>query len=138
MRNLIWVHEDALSLTHPLFHQDREASAIFIWDNDYWQKMGVGLKRLVFIYETLCELPVEIIEGSIASVLSEREEQHIYVASTPNPLIHSIASEVGQRKKLIWCQPDPFVQVDSKKFYKRFFQFWNKAEKSIYIDHLKD
>ena len=55
MRNsLIWIHEDALRITHPVFKlAPNGTEALFVWDNPYFQKLDYSLKRLVFIYESL-------------------------------------------------------------------------------------
>ena len=61
-KEIIWVHEKALN-SNLLADIDDNKKALFIWDNSYFQSRSYTLKRLVFIYETLCQLPVEIIQA---------------------------------------------------------------------------
>ena len=62
--SLIWLHEDALCASHPVFSAAPSVcEAVFVWDDAYLQHAHYSLKRLVFLYETLCELPVTIIRG---------------------------------------------------------------------------
>ena len=54
----IWLHEDMLSTAHPVFEQadfkNEKPLSFFIWDQEYFKAQNYSLKRLVFLYETLC------------------------------------------------------------------------------------
>ena len=57
MADLVWLHEGALRLTHPVFAAGGpDAATIFIWDRDRLAASHVGIKRQLFIYETLAEM----------------------------------------------------------------------------------
>ena len=57
MADLVWLHEGALRLTHPVFAAGGpDATTIFIWDRDRLAASHVGIKRQLFIYETLAEM----------------------------------------------------------------------------------
>ena len=57
MADLVWRHEGALRLTHPVFAAGGpDAATIFIWDRDRLAASHVGIKRQLFIYETLAEM----------------------------------------------------------------------------------
>jgi hypothetical protein len=57
---IAWMHPDCLS--DAWFTPDDQA--VFIFDDAYLAASGWGLKRILFVYETLLELPVEIHRGS--------------------------------------------------------------------------
>lgn len=135
---LIWVHEDTLSLSHPVFADIEQANAIFIWDESYWKKSDISLKRLVFIYESLCEMPIQIIKGDMLTVLRDRQESVIQVGATNNPLIKNVIDKLALDKRVIEVKSKAFVVLKSNKEYRRFFQYWKEAEKTIYTDPLTD
>ena len=93
MTSLIWLHEDSLRDTHPVFnHVAGDYHAFFIWDNEYFKQVDYGFNRLSFIYEAMSDLPFTIYEGEIASVISELATEfssnQLYVANTPNRMIN--------------------------------------------------
>jgi hypothetical protein len=137
-KQLIWVHEDTLSLCHPVFADIDHANAIFIWDESYWKKTDIGLKRLIFIYETLCDLPVQIIKGDMLTVLRDRQESEIRVGVTNNPFIKEVIAKLALDKQVVSVENKAFVTLKSNKDFRRFFQYWKEAEKTIYSDRLVD
>ena len=47
MADLVWLHEGALRLTHPVFAAGGlHAATIFIWDRDRIAASHVGIKRV--------------------------------------------------------------------------------------------
>ena len=64
MTQLVWLHEDALNAKHPVLHSTSNADLVcFVWDDEYLSAMEYGFQRLVFIYETLCEMGINVIRG---------------------------------------------------------------------------
>ena len=139
MSRLIWLHEDCLRADHPLFAaaNDKGARAVFIWDDAYLTAMGYGLKRRVFIYETLLELPVEIYRGATAETLTALaqhfEADEIFTGKTPNPALKQIMDDARGNKKLTAIADTPFVQMDAVPELRRFFKYWNKAKKNAFL-----
>ena len=44
MNSLIWLHEDSLRDTHPVFNRvDGDCHAFFIWDNAYLKRLIMSL-----------------------------------------------------------------------------------------------
>ena len=131
MRPVVWVHEDALRQSHPVFSAAKDAKAvIFIWDNEYFQSQGYSVKRLLFIYECLLEMDVQIIQGKTLDVLSDFCEGAIYTASTPNPYFLDIVEKMGERSSNVTMVGDePFSQVPEDVEMGRFFKYWNKGRK---------
>lgn len=125
MSRVIWVHEDALSHAHNIFDKPHDA-AIFIWDAAYFEEQKYSLKRLVFIYESLCEMDVDIVKGAHAEVLSTFKNHDIFSASTLNPALQKLGNACGVE----WVDAEEFVTLKNPPTLKRFFNYWNKAKKS--------
>ena len=136
MTSLIWLHEDSLRDTHPVFNRvDGDYHAFFIWDNDYFKKVDYGFNRLSFIYEAMSDLPFTIYEGQIESVISELATEfssnQLYVASTPNRMINEILQPLKNHFDIHSVPDDPFVDGLDGVVEQRFFRYWNKAKKRI-------
>jgi len=132
---LVWLHEDALNMDHPVLRRaGRDALVCFVWDDRYLQQMDYGFKRLVFIYETLCQMPLQIYRGDTVEVLSElaadQRTDSIHIPSTPNPVLQAIATRLQQRMNVETVEDAPFVRLNHDPDVKRFFRYWNKARKS--------
>ena len=134
MSGLIWLHEDALRVDHPVFTAaGSDYPAFFIWDDAYLQAMDYGFKRLVFIYESLCELPLTILHGDQQDCLSGLARQHggrIFVPATPNPLLQGSFERLQQEFEVDVIADTPFVELAREPDLKRFFRYWNKARKA--------
>ena len=136
MAGLIWLHEEALRADHPVFAAASGATAVFCWDVDYMAAADIGLRRQIFIYESLLDLEVTIIRGAASKVLPvvARRDQatQLFVPDTPNPLIKQElwkvkAALAGMTVELV---PErPFVQLEVQPDLGRFFRYWNKARK---------
>ena len=63
---IIWVHGDCLSPKNPALQTYPDAPAIWVWDDALLEEWQINLKRIVFIYECLLELPVTIRRGDVA------------------------------------------------------------------------
>ena len=69
---LLYIHEKGLGDNQPIFSRMAPNSrALFIWDDAYFKKRNYSLKRLVFIYETLTTMPVEIVHGKTLDIVKE-------------------------------------------------------------------
>ena len=76
---LLWVHDKALRFGSDFCEANESFKAIHIWDDEYYRTQRYSLKRLVFIYETLLELPLEIIHGNTLDILSKENLDHIVI-----------------------------------------------------------
>ena len=101
MADLVWLHEGALRLTHPVFAAGGpDAATIFIWDRDRLAASHVGIKRQLFIYETLAEMSesrsLDIHEGRAEEVLPRLAAQagagRVLVPSSPDL---ALRAEIG-------------------------------------------
>ena len=136
MAGLIWLHEEALRADHPAFAAASGATAVFCWDVDYMAAADIGLRRQIFIYESLLDLEVTIIQGAASQVLPvvARRDQatQLFVPDTPNPLIKQELLKVKAALASITVELVPerlFVQLEVQPDLGRFFRYWNKARK---------
>ena len=150
MANLIILHEDALRLSHPIFNDQTKSLSdhsdwkkpVFIWDPDYFADAGYSFKRLVFIYETLSAMPVDIYYGKMNDVIVALIEQesltHLFIPKTPNPqLCHFIEFASHQLPTHI-IDDDAFVSLERAPDLGRFFRYWNKDKKAaLYHDGVR-
>jgi deoxyribodipyrimidine photolyase len=134
MTDLVWLHEDALRADHPVFaHAGLEAQACFIWDENYLKRMQYSFKRLVFIYESLCELPLDIYQGDTIDVLvtltDEYNSNAVFVAQTPNPELKHLVQSLQRRLAVNVIADEPFITLNQQPELKRFYRYWNKVKK---------
>lgn len=140
MTHLIWLHEDALSATHPVFNEAGEADAVFIWDDAYFQKWGHSMKRLMFLYETLCELPVTLYRGdtieTLNALMTEKNADTLYVPHSINPDFQQVMAALKTDHSVKIVKDAPFA-IPKKELGgpKRFFQYWKKVQKSAMQKH---
>ena len=142
MADLVWLHEGALRLTHPVFSAGGpDAATVFIWDRDRLAASHVGIKRQLFIYETLAEMSesrsLDIHEGRAEEVLPRLAAQagagRVLVPSSPDP---ALRAEIGAIRRaapgleIVEIEETPFVTLAKKTDLGRFFRYWNKARKS--------
>jgi hypothetical protein len=130
---LIWLHEEALRSTHPVFTAaPKGTKAIFIWDDEYLRQLDYSLKRLVFIYETLCELPIDILRGDTVSIIKEIAPSLLYIPATNKPHIISIVGNLKSVAKVEMIQDENFAIITKSIDLKRFFPYWNAAQKTAF------
>lgn len=132
-QSIIWLHDEALRLTHPVFSAaPLNTKAIFIWDDTYLKSTGYSLKRLLFIYETLSTLPIDIIHGDTLATLKLLATSSLYVPYSHNSFIQNVLSELSALMQVHIIQDEPFVTISKEKNFTRFFQYWKNAEQSAF------
>jgi hypothetical protein len=132
-RALIWLHEETLRLNHPVFSAaPKDSKAVFIWDDAYLRKLDYSLKRLVFIYETLCEMQLEILSGDIVNVIKEIAPSCLYIPATNKPHILSIIEDLKSAAKIELVADENFVSISKPVEFSRFFKYWKSAQKSAF------
>lgn len=132
--SIIWLHDEALRLSHPVFSAAPvSAKAIFIWDDAYLRQSNYSLKRLVFIYETLSALPIEILHGDTLTILGQISASSLYVPYSHNSFVQSIMHDLAKIKEVHFIKDEPFVKISHDTEFRRFFSYWNKAEKSAFV-----
>jgi hypothetical protein len=130
-QSLIWLHEEALTFNHPAFKvAPQDTKAIFVWDDKYFENLNYSLKRLVFIYETLCALPVDIIRGDTVSVITALAPSRLYVPSSNKPHIILMIEQLKLITAVDIIKEIEFAKIDDRADLKRFFKYWSLAEKT--------
>ena len=102
---LICLHEDALRITHPIFKfAPTGTKAIYVWDDEYLRRANYSLKRLVFLYETLCDLPVDVVRGATRTVVMAMTPAMLYVPATNNPSLLSLFAGISPATPSHFCR----------------------------------
>lgn len=128
--SLIWLHEESLRTTHPVFNAAPVGTkAIFIWDDAYFKSTNYSLKRLVFIYETLCDLPVDIIYGDSLQVIKEFSPTNLYIPKTNNPLLEEIIASFKDITSINIVEDEQFAMIKNPIKFRRFFNTGARQKK---------
>jgi hypothetical protein len=127
---LILIHPEALRADHPVFKfSTGDTQSIFVWDEKLFKELNYSMKRLIFIYESLIELPVDIIHGSTFEMITACNPEKILIPSTHNPVLNEYYQALRSIAPLEVIEDEAFVTMKSDIPYSRFFQYWNKAKK---------
>ncbi|MEN9216427.1 MAG: hypothetical protein Q6K90_03770 [Gloeomargarita sp. HHBFW_bins_162] len=137
MPNLvIWVHGDSLSPTNPAFTTYPHAPAVWVWDEELLEQWQISRKRIVFIYECLLELPVEIRRGNVAQEITQFMQEHnaqkLVTTHSPSPRFRCICEELSPQFTLEILPMPPLIPPQKYLDLKRFSRYWKVAEKYIY------
>jgi hypothetical protein len=131
---LIWLHEEALRASHPVFKAaPADTRAVYVWDDGYFRQANYSLKRLIFIYEALCGLPINIAHGNTLDVLRQFSPSVLYIPATNNPMITEIMCRLNGITALAVIEDEPFTVISPPRDLRRFFHYWKKAEKSAFL-----
>jgi hypothetical protein len=134
---ILWIHGDCLSPHNPAFERFPNAPAVFVFDDALLAEWEISLKRLVFMYECLLELPVSIRRGEVAAVVvafaAEHEARRIVTVESPSPrfrkLCRAISAAMPSGSRLEVLKNPPFVDYDGRFDLKRFSRYWGVARK---------
>ena len=131
---IIWLHEKALRKSHPVFSMASEKTKIIhVWDNNYYKSKSYSFKRLVFIYETLCDLPVKIIFGNTLEIISFINPCKVFVPHTVDTEINILCDKLRKDFRIEIIKDHAFSLVSNSYEFKRFFKYWNKAKKTAFL-----
>ena len=131
-KEIVWVHEKALN-NSLLGNPKNNKLALFIWDNSYFKNRAYTFKRLVFIYETLCQMPVEILKGNTIDVIKSFSPSNIKTQFTVDTKIREIIQHLSKDHNIEVIKPVSFVEIPDDLEFKRFFKYWNKAKKTAFL-----
>jgi deoxyribodipyrimidine photo-lyase len=130
---IIWVHGDNLSPHNPAFRAYSSAPAIWVWDEDLLRRWKISLKRIVFIYESLLDLPVVIQRGDPAAVVAAFAAGHqadgVVTSNTPAPRFAAIRRALEQHYPVQVLEAEPFIRYKGRIELKRFSRYWQTAER---------
>lgn len=137
---IVWVHGDCLTPTSPALQAHPGAPAIFVWDDALLADWQISLKRVVFMYECLLELPVTIRRGEVAAEVVAFAHQHnarrIVTTESPSPhfrrLCKRISSAMPSGSRLEVLKVEPFVDYPGHIDLKRFSRYWNTVRRHAF------
>ncbi|MCU0512798.1 MAG: hypothetical protein MUE40_09525 [Anaerolineae bacterium] len=137
MQTILWIHGDNLSPQNPVFQAAPGAPAIFVWDEALLRDWHISLKRIVFMYECLLELPVTIRRGEVArevvAFAHEHAARRILTADSPAPLHRRLCRQMSQHmpsgSRLEILHETSFVDVPGNIDLKRFSRYWQSVKK---------
>jgi deoxyribodipyrimidine photo-lyase len=132
MSPIVWIHGDCLSPYGPALTACPGAPAIFVFDTALLAERRVSLKRVVFLYECLLELPVTIRRGDVAAqVLSfagEHGADEVMTTASPSPRFAAISRAIASRIALRALPVAPFVSPRAPLDLARFARYWRAVE----------
>lgn len=135
MSNLIvLLHEKSLRI--PITVVDRlkkDTKVIYVWDDEYYKNRGYSLKRLVFIYETISKLPVQILKGDTAQILTSLTPKKVLIPFTADTRLTKFSQNLSLSFNVEIIRDDLFCEGDFSFETKRFFKYWKKAEKTVFF-----
>lgn len=110
------------------------APAIWVWDDALLAAWHISLKRILFMYECLLELPVSIRRGRmVAELLAFAQEQgatQVATAASPSPRFAAICRELEQAGLTVLVyEEEPFVAYNGRFDLQRFSRYWRVAQK---------
>lgn len=131
---VVWVHGDCLSPHSPALQAYPDAPALWVWDDALLNAWDISLKRIVFIYESLLELPVTIRRGDVVDELRRFVEQQqvecVVTVESPSPRFVDICRGVEKFAEVEVLPVQPFlVDFDGQLDLKRFSRYWRKAQR---------
>jgi len=135
---IVWVHGDCLSPKNPALQTYPDAPAIWVWDEKLLEEWQISLKRVVFIYECLLELPVTIRRGDVAAEVVAFAKEHgadgVATADSPSPRFETICNDIEAASSLEVevLSPEPFVKYDGYIDLKRFSRYWRVAQQYVF------
>ncbi|MEM1029110.1 MAG: hypothetical protein AAF928_05875 [Myxococcota bacterium] len=132
MNRILWLHDEALGPDTPALHAFPDAPAVFVFDDAWQRDEQLSLKRIVFMYECLLDLPVEIRRGDVVEEVRAFAQrfgaEEIVAPESPHPRIRRQGRDLDVR----WHEAPPFVRLDRKPDLKRFSRYWRVAKKSVF------
>jgi deoxyribodipyrimidine photo-lyase len=126
MNLLFWMHSGSLC---PL-PDTLVADAAFVFDDEQLRQAGWGLKRIMFIYECLLELPVEIYRGpTVETLLALAGEQSagIMTVDSPDPWLREQIRKLQEHARVEVLPAPPFVELRKSVDLRRFSRYWKHA-----------
>ena len=136
---LVWIHGDCLNPLSPALQTYAAAPRVFVFDQALIAQYRLSLKRIVFLYECLLEIPrIEIRQGDVAAELAAAARAHhcrrIVTAESVAPRFDQIrmALEREYHLSVEVIALEPFVElapdVAAQLELKRFSRYWQSVK----------
>jgi deoxyribodipyrimidine photo-lyase len=132
---LVWLTLDSASANAPAAAAHPAAPRIFVVDADWLTEERPALKRLVFLWECLADVPaVEIHVGDPRAILPARAAalgcDGVAVADTPCPRVRAAAAAVAREWPIVVHEWPAFCDRGRVKDLARFSRYWQKVSGS--------
>ena len=131
---IVLLHEKSLRIPNTVIERlTGDTKVIYVWDDEYYKNRGYSLKRLVFIYESLCMLPVQILRGNTADILNSFNPKGVLIPFTADTGLTRMSEKLSRRFNVEIIKDDLFCEVNFDFETKRFFKYWKRAEKTVFF-----
>jgi hypothetical protein len=129
---IVWVHGDCLSPHSPALAAYPQVPALFVWDDALLAEWRISLKRIVYIYECLLELPVAIRRGDVAAELLHFAAEHtadaVITVESPSPRFRAIRDAVAGTLAVQTMPVPPLVNYNGRLDLRRFSRYWQVSQ----------
>jgi deoxyribodipyrimidine photo-lyase len=147
---VLWIHAEALTPANAALRAHPHRPAVFVFDPVAADQEPWGLKRLVFIYECLLELPVTIRAGDpvteLLAFVARCGADGVVTTRAVDPRLQAITARLAERLPLAVLEPEPLVPADPETAgvglgsgtqagepdLRRFSRYWRWAEPRIW------
>ena len=128
---------DALSPANPALTANPDAPAVFVFDDAYLNERKFSLKRIVFIYECLLEMPVTIRRGDTSAQVLAFAQEHgasrIVTTESVDPYVKAVYENIRKGQpdgdRLEFAPVEPFAAIDNSRLdLKRFTRYWGAVK----------
>ncbi len=130
---VLWIHAEALGPANPALLAHPGRPAVFVFEPRLLEGAAgpISLKRIVFLYECLLELPVTIRQGDGAEEVLAFAARHradgVVTSAWVDPHLGDIATGVAAALPLQVLEPEPFVVLPQPVDLRRFSRYWRSA-----------
>ncbi len=136
---IVWLHADNLNPNNAALRAASDSPAVFVWDDELLKAWKISLKRIVFIYECLLELPVTIRRGDVALEVAAFAQEHsvrrILTMASPSPrhklICQRIMQQMPKGSRLEVLRDPAFVDTNKSIDLKRFSRYWNAVKYDV-------
>jgi len=148
---VLWIHAEALGPANAALRAHPHRPALFVFDPVAADHEPWGLKRLVFIYECLLELPVTIRAGDpveqLLAFVARCGADGVVTTRAVDLRLQAITARLAERVPVAVLEPDPLVPADLESLaagtaaasgvgglpdLRRFSRYWRWAEPRIW------
>ena len=130
---VVWIHADCLNPHQAALQRHPESPAIFVWDEDLLRHRQLSLKRIVFIYECLLELPLTIQRGDVSAEIIAFAAKHrantVVTTHSVSPGFNRICQALRQHGLSVELyEAEPFVTPPREPDLRRFSRYWRAVK----------
>ena len=129
-RPVVWLTLDSASTCGPAAVAHPDAPAVFVVERDWLERERPTLKRLVFLFECLADVPgLEVHVGDAGRIVPECAARHaadgVVVADTPCPRVRAAAAGIDRELPVRVLDWPALAGVDRLTDLGRFSRTWH-------------